>query len=97
MPLFTQGELTTRQSILQTHKVFGDYLDINIIRILINLFDNKHDNYNPIKIDKYIEAKRHSKGYDNSYITITHEVYGINKGDLINDNLLYIWVFSKMV
>ena len=81
MPIFTQAELATRQPILQTQITLGDFLDINIIRKLIQLFDNKLGSYDTDKFYKYVETARKLKGYDNINITFKQAVHNLDKDD----------------
>ena len=81
MPVFTQAELAARQPILQTHITLGSYLDINIIRKLIQLFNNTYDSYNTDKFYKYVEAERKLKKYDNTNISFKQAVHNLEKDD----------------
>ena len=77
MSKYTPNELIFRNKILQSHKLFGDFLDSDIINALINLFNE--DNNTSIKITNYIEDERKLRGMGCENIIVKSEVYGTIK------------------
>lgn len=67
--------LSDKNTILQSHRCFGNQLTHNIINALVHLFDNKSDR----RIIDYINAERKSRGLNNSYISIDSILYGETK------------------
>ena len=77
---YTQAQLDERSKIMQSHVLFGKFLDADIINKLIQLFDNKNTNVGKNdKITKYIEDERRKQGLDDTNVLIESEVYGYDK------------------
>ena len=80
MSRYTQTQLNERSAIIQSQKLFGNFLDADIINKLIQLFDNKNTNIGKNdKITKYIEDERRKQGLDNTNVLIESEVYGYTR------------------
>jgi hypothetical protein len=80
MPYYNSTELQQRYKILQSQLIFGEYLDIDIINRLINLFDDTSKN-SDYKVSKYLSDERTYRNLNNSNMEIKGDVYGNrNKG-----------------
>ena len=80
MPTYSQSNLLRRHTILQTHKLLGQFLDSYVINALVNLFDKPHISlpYSHTIIN-YIKEERKHKGLDDSTITISSDITGYDK------------------
>lgn len=76
MVKYTKKELDKRKTILQSQIKFTCFLNLDMINLLIYLFDHKNQNDDNPKIIKYIQDERKVKGLNSSNITIEHKVYG---------------------
>jgi hypothetical protein len=78
MSRYTQTQLNERSKIIESQKLFGNFLDADIINKLVYLFDNTYNNSidKNDKIKKYIEDERKKQGLDNTNVLIKSEVYG---------------------
>ena len=86
MALYSSSDLSRRDKIIQTHKLFGNFLDSTVINNLVYLFDDKTNNNTYNRITKYIEDERKLRGLDDSNVIIKSEVYGHNA----NNSTLYL-------
>jgi len=77
MSSYTQAQLSSRNAIIQSQKLFWDFIDADIINKLINLFD-KNNKYSKETISKYIEDERNIQGLQRSGVDIESSVYGYN-------------------
>jgi hypothetical protein len=91
MKRYTQNELNTRNKIIKSHVLFGNFLDRDIINRLINLFD-ENSNSND-KITKYIEDERKLRGLNDMNITIKSELYGETK----SNSTLYLKIIKNNI
>lgn len=80
MPKYTPADLQKRDTIIQTHRLFGDVLDADMINGLVYLFD-KPTNNQVDTINKYIEDERKRRGLYNTDKIIISEVYGHDVGN----------------
>jgi hypothetical protein len=74
-----------RNKILESHKLFGNFLNLYVISSLISLFNNKDSNDTIIK---YIQDERKEKGLDNN-IEFKSYFYG---NDVDNPTLVLILI-----
>jgi hypothetical protein len=74
MPKYTPAELQKRDAIIQTHRLFGDVLDADMINSLVYLFDKKRIN-NKDTIRQYIEEERMKRGINDTDKTTNSEIY----------------------
>jgi len=77
MMSYTQTELNKRNKIIQSQKIFWDFLDTYSINKLTNLFDN--NNHSNESITKYIDNERKLKKMDISGVDIVSQVYDDNQ------------------
>lgn len=91
MKLYTQEQLNRREIILQTHKNFDKFLDVDIINTLINLFDDTPDKFldKNKKITKYVEDERKMRKLSSSNVKFRSHVFGENNN---NSSLIFIIV-----
>jgi hypothetical protein len=89
MSKYNQQQLINRDKIIKSQKLFGNYLDSEIINRLINLFDENNKTNNSIV--KYVEDERKEEGLSNLNITIKSKVYGTNK----NNSTLILKIFKE--
>jgi hypothetical protein len=74
MATFTPTQLSVRQPIVNSHIIFTNFLDSDIINKLVHLFANGD-------IIKYIEDERNAKQLYDPNITIKSFVFGTNNSD----------------
>ena len=81
MSRYTQTQLDERSKIIESQKLFGKFLDADIINKLVYLFDNTDNTYisKNNKIIKYIEDERRKQGLDDTNVIIESEVYGYTR------------------
>ena len=79
MDSFTNNEIQRRREILQTHKIFGNYLNKKIVNSLTILFDDKDTKLNIRKINKYLEDERKINNLNIRNTSITNYVYDEDK------------------
>jgi hypothetical protein len=77
MPYYNATELQQRQAVLQSQIKFGEFLDIDIINKLINLFDDTSHN-SEYKISNYLYDERAYRKLNDSDVEIKGDVYGNN-------------------
>jgi hypothetical protein len=68
--------LSKRKDILDSHKLFIEYLNSDILNKLIQLFDASNPNDKSKKISNYIQEERKYHRLNESNITYVSEVYG---------------------
>lgn len=80
-PLYNQAQLLVRDKILQSQKLFTQFLDTDMINTLVHLFDCSDNTYNmdELKIIKYVEDERKLCGMDDTITIVKSSVYGYNK------------------
>ena len=80
---YNQSQLLARGTIIQTQKLFTQFMNTDMINTLIHLFDCSDNTYNEnnLKIRKYIENERKLRGMNSGITTIESSVYGYNKGN----------------
>lgn len=77
---YTQEQLDERSKIIESQKLFGKFLDADIINKLIYLFDNKTTNIDKNdKIITYVEDERKKQGLDASNVLVESEIYGYTR------------------
>jgi hypothetical protein len=88
--IYTQNQLNKRKSILKSQLLFGNFLDINIITALVDLF-KANKNYITPKIVKYIEDERKMQGLNNRNVKVESEIYNIDT----NDSTLHLQIIKN--
>jgi hypothetical protein len=77
MSKYTPSELETRNAIMQTHHLFGDVLDVDMITALVYLFDDIH-NDTIYSMRKYVEEERMNRGLEQSSVQVSCDISGIS-------------------
>ena len=74
MSSFTPAELAARDAILQTHLIFGRYLDRDIVLKLVDLFKSG-------KMADYIKEERRTAVKDTTITDVSSMIYNLEKGN----------------
>lgn len=76
---YNKLEWSKRKQIMNSHTLFGNFLDIDIINALLQLFDNTYNNAKNTNhtIIKYIEDERKAQGLSRSRVKVISNIYGI--------------------
>lgn len=85
MVTYTKEQILQRNKIFQSQKTLWDFLDMDVINKLVDLFDANSKNSTK-NIRKYIEDERALHNLDNTGVSIESEVYGENN----NNSSLYL-------
>lgn len=82
-PRYNQSQLLARDAIIQSQKLFTQFMNTDMINTLIHLFDCSDNTYNEgdLKIKKYIEDERKIRGMDSGITTIESYIYDIHKAN----------------
>lgn len=82
-PRYNQSQLLVRDKIIQSQRLFTQFLDTNMINTLIHLFDSNDNTYNSgdFKIRTYVEDERKLRGMDSDITTIESYLYDYNVAD----------------
>ena len=78
---YTPDQLYKRELNLQSQLLFGNFLDIDIISALVDLFKDTI-NYTTPKIVKYIEDERKMQELDNTNVEVKTEIYNIIENNI---------------